>query len=70
MPRERPKKEQQQQQQQQQQKKKKNLFLHYETRNQLQEKNCKHMETKQYATKQSMDHRTNQRENKKYPDKW
>ena len=42
----------------------------YEVRNQLQEKNCrkhKHMEAKQYATKQPMNHWRNQRGNKKIP---
>ena len=46
----------------------------YETRNQLQEKNCKkhkYMEAKQYVTKQPMDHWRNQRGNQKIPrDKW
>ena len=50
----------------------KHLFWlqHYETRNQLQEKkntkNQKHMEAKQYATKQPMGHWRNQEEIKKY----
>ena len=47
---------------------------HCGTRNQLQEKNCKkhkHVEAKQYATKQPMDHWRNHRGNKKIPrDKW
>ena len=40
----------------------------YETRNQLQEEKLqkhKHMKAKQYATKQPMDHRRNQRGNQK-----
>ena len=40
------------------------------TGNQQQEKNCKkhkHVETKQHATKQPMDHGRNQRGNKKIP---
>ena len=40
----------------------------YETRNKLQENNCKkhqHMKAKQYATKQLMDHWRNQRGNLK-----
>ena len=42
----------------------------YKIRNQLQEKNCKkhkHVEAKQYATEQPMDHWRNQRGNQKIP---